>query len=111
MNIEIAAAFGLQERPFSLLTHGSLAHQLGYSIGWLVFSIAMLAVGIKWDLVKVRWASLALVMITTLKIFFMDLWKLVEEYRVVSFLVLAMVLYLVSFLYQRFLSEGRKHAK
>jgi hypothetical protein len=110
MNIEIAAAFGLKGRPFSLVTYGSLSHQLGYSIGWLLYSIGMLIIGIKWDNVRVRWASLILLVVTVLKVFFKDLWSLGQLYRVASFIGLALVLILVSYLYQRFLSDRSKDA-
>lgn len=108
LNIEIASVFGIKGRPFSLLTHGSLSHQLGYSLGWLAFSICLLSIGIKWSVVNARWASLLLLVITSLKIFFKDLWSLGQLYRVASFVGLAAVLILVSFLYQRFLSDRRK---
>jgi len=108
LNIEIADVFGIKGRPFSLLTYGSLAHQLGYSLGWLVYSICLLVTGIKWNIVKVRWASLILLVITSFKIFFKDLWSLGQLYRVASFIGLALVLILVSFLYQRYLSDRRK---
>ncbi|NLD39506.1 MAG: DUF2339 domain-containing protein [Desulfatiglans sp.] len=108
MNIEIAAAFGIKGRAFSLMTYGSLSHQLGYSLGWLLYSICMLVIGIKKDIVKLRWASLILLVITVLKVFFKDLWSLGQLYRVASFIGLALVLILVSYLYQRFLSDRRK---
>jgi uncharacterized membrane protein len=108
LNIEIAQAFGVKGRPFSLMTYGSLPHQLGYSLGWLSYSITLLIVGIKWSSVKVRWAALIFLVITSLKIFFKDLWSLGQLYRVASFVGLALVLILVSFLYQRFLSDRRK---
>jgi uncharacterized membrane protein len=111
LNVEIASAFGIRGRPFSLRTHGSLSHQLGYSLGWLVFSIGMLASGIKWRVVRLRWAALILLVLTTLKIFFKDLWALGQLYRVASFIGLAAVLILVSFLYQRYLSDGSKNAE
>jgi uncharacterized membrane protein len=111
MNIQIASAFGAQGRHFSLLTHGSLAHQLGYSLSWLVFASGLLLVGIKLAQVRVRWAALILLAITSLKIFLMDLWKLGQLYRVASLVGLAVVLILVSFLYQRFLTDEDDDAK
>lgn len=110
MNIEIASAFGIKGRPFSLMTYGSLSHQLGYSLGWLIYSICMLIIGIKKDIVRLRWASLILLVITVLKVFFKDLWSLGQLYRVASFIGLAIVLILVSYLYQRYLSDRRKDA-
>lgn len=73
-------------------------------LSWLLYSIGLLVVGIKWDTSKVRWAALILMVGTAFKIFFMDLWRLGQLYRVASFIGLAAVLILVSFLYQRFLT-------
>jgi len=109
LNIEIAGAFAIRGRPFSMLTHGSLSMQLAYSIGWLLFAITLLGVGIRWDTQAVRWAAIAAIVITAFKIFIRDLWSLGQLYRVGSLFGLAVVLILVSFLYQRFLSEGKKN--
>ena len=48
---------------------------------------------------------------TTFKIFFMDLWRLGQLYRVASFVGLAAVLILVSFLYQRFMTGKDEEAE
>lgn len=111
LNIEIASAFGIKGRAFSLLTHGSLAHQLAYSLGWLLFASGLLMVGIRLGNARVRWSALILLVITTIKIFFMDLWKLELLYRVASFFGLAVILILVSSLYQRYLSQEEGHAE
>jgi uncharacterized membrane protein len=108
LNIEIAGAFAIKGRAFSMLTHGSLSMQLAYSIGWLLFAIVLLGVGIRWDTQGVRWAAIVAIVITAFKIFIRDLWSLGQLYRVGSLFGLAVVLILVSFLYQRFLSEGKK---
>ena len=110
LNLEIASGFAIKGRPFSMLTHGSLSMQLAYSIGWLLFSISLLAVGIRRDAVKVRWAAIMAIVFTAFKIFIRDLWSLGQLYRVGSLLGLAMVLILVSILYQRFLSKGKQDA-
>jgi uncharacterized membrane protein len=104
LNMEISSVFTGAGRRFSLETHGSLAHQLAYSLGWLVYSIGLLVTGIKWHTGKVRWAALILMVGTAFKIFFMDLWRLGQLYRVASFIGLAAVLILVSFLYQRYMT-------
>ncbi|MDH4164404.1 MAG: DUF2339 domain-containing protein, partial [Nitrospirota bacterium] len=104
LNIEISSIFTETGRSFSLETYGNLAHQLAYSLSWLLYSIGLLVVGIKWKTSKVRWAALILMVGTTFKIFFMDLWRLGQLYRVASFIGLAAVLILVSFLYQRFMT-------
>ena len=104
LNIEISSVFIETGRSFSLETYGNLAHQLAYSLGWLLYSIGLLVTGIKWKTSKVRWAALILMVGTAFKIFFMDLWRLGQLYRVASFIGLAAVLILVSFLYQRFMT-------
>ncbi len=106
LNIEIASVFGLKDRPFSMMTHGSLPMQLAYSIGWLLYAIGLLIVGIRWSVAPVRLTALAAIVATAFKIFILDLWSLGSMYRVGSVLCLAVVLVLVSFLYQRFFSEG-----
>lgn len=105
MNIEIASYFGAAGQPFSLLAHGNLSHQLGYSLGWLIYAVSMLVVGIKWQVVRARQAALLLIIITSLKIFLKDLWSLGQLYRVASFIGLAVIMMLVSYLYQRFLTK------
>lgn len=110
LNVEIASVFGQRERAFSFLTRGSLSHQLGYSLGWLVYAIGLLAAGIKWNQVRARQAALLLVLITSGKIFLKDLWSLGQLYRVASFIGLAIVMMLVSYLYQRFLSRSGVNA-
>jgi len=80
-------------------------HQLGYSLGWLGYAIVMLVVGIKWQVRRARQAALLLIIITFLKIFLKDLWSLGQLYRVASFIGLAIIMMLVSYLYQRFLAK------
>lgn len=111
LNIEISSVFTERGRSFSLETYGNLAHQLAYSLSWLIYSIGLLVVGIKWKTSKVRWAALVLMVGTAFKIFFMDLWRLGQLYRVASFIGLAAVLILVSFLYQRFMTGKDEEEK
>ncbi len=103
LNIEIASVFEASGAPFSLLTRGELAHKLGYSIGWLVYATIMLMAGIKWSEVRARQAALLIICITALKIVGKDLWDPGQLYRVASFIGLAIIMMLVSYLYQRFL--------
>lgn len=104
MNIEIASVFGVSGQPFSLAAR-NLSQQLGYSLGWLVYAIIMLAVGINRQVVRARQAALLLIIVTSLKIFLQDLWSLGQLYRVASFIGLAVIMMLVSYLYQRFLTR------
>ncbi len=103
LNVEVARLFGETGGAFTLSTSGRFSQQLAYSLGWLVYAMVLLFVGIKWRSVRTRYASLALFVLTSAKIFIMDLWRLASLYRVASFIALAVVLILVSFLYQKFL--------
>jgi uncharacterized membrane protein len=112
-NVEVASWFGIfstgeEAGRFSFFTHGRLSHQLAYSISWLLFALGLLAIGIRWKLIYVRWVGLGLIVITVLKVFFKDLWVLGQLYRVGSFIGLAVTLMLVSFLYQRYLTDNTK---
>ena len=105
LNIEIASIFATEGQNFSFATHGNLPKQLAYSLSWMIFSIGLLAVGVRWKAPKVRWAAIVLLGLTSLKIFTQDLWSLGQLYRVGSFVGLAFVMILVSIIYQKFLSD------
>lgn len=105
MNIEIAGCLGLSGHGFSLSTQGNWAKLFGYSIGWLVFSIGLLATGIKFSEAMSRRAAILLLAITAGKVFIIDLASLDQLFRVGSFVGLAFVLIFVSYLYQKFLSD------
>jgi uncharacterized membrane protein len=109
LNVEIASLFAPRDQAFTLFTHGNLAHQLAYSLGWMIYSIGLLIVGIRWRQKKVRWAALIWLLITGVKII-MDLWQLGGLYRVTSITGFAVATILVSFLYQRFFGKGDEDA-
>ena len=103
MNVEIASFFGRQGFTFS--PDGNWGKSFGYSLGWLFFAIGLLVAGIRLQSKRTRWAAILLLCVTAGKIFFSDLWALGQLYRVGSFIGLAVVLILVSYLYQRFIAE------
>jgi len=103
LNVGVAGFFG-GDGAFTLSTGDRFAWQLAYSLVWLAYAMAVLWAGIHWRSVKARYAALGLFFLTSLKIFFLDLWRLGSLYRVASFVGLAAVLILVSFLYQKFLA-------
>ena len=112
MNVEVASFFGMfnvgaEAGKFTFYTHGRLSQQLAYSISWLLFSLALLIMGIYRNLVRLRWVGLGLIVFTALKVFFKDLWSLGSLYRVFSFIGLAVTLMLVSFLYQRYFGSRK----
>ncbi len=116
MNVEVASFFGMfnagaEAGRFTFYTHGRLSQQLAYSISWLLFALALLIIGIRWNLARLRWVGLGLIVITALKVFLKDLWALGALYRVFSFIGLAITLMLVSFLYQRYFGNRKKEGE
>ena len=102
LNLEIADVFAegrrLAVNPFS----SSLAEGLAYTLGWALFAIGLLVLGIARASRPARIAALALLAGTVLKGFLFDLAQLGGLYRVASFVGLAVCLALVALLLQRF---------
>jgi len=106
---KIEAAFGAGQ-AFSFRSQGRLAQELGHSLAWLAYAVLLLWSGIHFKAKAARWASLLLLLATSVRVFIFDLWNLGQLYRVASFFGLSAILILVSFLYQRFLS-GKPNEK
>jgi uncharacterized membrane protein len=101
LNIEIADFYATG--PSIMFRFGvTVSQDLTYTIGWLTFGMALLAVCIYRHTRFGRVASLALIALTTCKCFLYDLGSLGGLYRVGSLLGLAMSLILVSLALQRF---------
>ncbi len=77
-----------------------------YSAAWLVFGIALLAVGILVRSTLVRAASGLVIALVVLKVFLFDMAALTGALRAASFLGLGAVLILIGRLYQRLLTRG-----
>jgi uncharacterized membrane protein len=101
LNLAIAECFAGGE-TLRLGFERTPARDLTTSIAWAVYALALLAVGVRGRSRGARWLSLALMMITVVKVFLYDLGELEDLYRVASLLGLAVSLILVSFAYQRF---------
>lgn len=82
-----------------------------YSVAWLVYAAALLAVGIWRREPALRWGSLVLVLVTVLKVFLSDMAALTGLYRVASFLGLGLSLIAIGYLYQRFVFPVRKRGE
>lgn len=78
-----------------------LAKQLSLSVVWALYGAGLLVAGRVWDARLLRILSLALLSLTTLKVFFWDLSSLDRVYRIISFIVLGAILLAVSYLYQK----------
>lgn len=75
--------------------------QLCYSGVLLGFGAVLLAAGFLRTSPYLRWQALALLALGIAKVFLVDIGRLTQGYRIVSFLVLGVLLLAVSFVYQR----------
>ena len=85
----------------------SAAEQYTYSAVWLGFGVALLVVGVLLRSQAVRFASAAVVTLTVLKVFLIDMHDLTGLYRGLSFIGLGIVLLGIGWLYQRLLFPRR----
>jgi uncharacterized membrane protein len=103
LNIEIADFFSIGPTlVFSF--SGNFARDMSYSIAWALFAFVLLLVGMKKNMRYVRYAGLALLLVTLLKLFLHDLSELNQLYRIGAFIGVALILIIASFVYQRFLA-------
>jgi hypothetical protein len=101
INLEIVNAFATTPR-FSWSFERDPARGLTASLAWGIYAIVLLVLGVSKKRSGLRWASLALLLLTIGKVFLFDLGHLEGLYRAGSMLGLALSLLLVSLLYQRF---------
>jgi len=110
VNIEIADYFSAPgATTLTFQFSGNFARDMSYSIAWALFALLLLIVGIRKRTVPARYASLALLGVTVLKLFFHDLSRLDQLYRVGAFVVVAVIAIVASFLYQGFLAAVEKN--
>jgi uncharacterized membrane protein len=107
LNIEIADFYATG--PEITFRFGvSIAQDLTYTIGWLVFGLGMLAAGIYMHSRPGRVAAVALIAITTFKAFLYDMGSLEGLAQVASFVGLAISLSLVALALQKFVLRAPK---
>src|SRR2546423_11124047 len=107
VNIEIADYFSAPgATALTFQFSGNFARDMGYSIAWALFALLMLIVGMRKQIASVRFASLGLLGLTVVKLFFHDLSQLDQLYRISAFVVVAIIAMVASFLYQRFLGAA-----
>jgi uncharacterized membrane protein len=102
VNIEIADYFSSPGSTLTFKFSGDFARDMTYSIAWAVFALVLLVVGITKRVRTPRYAGLALLGVTILKLFFHDLANLDQLYRIGAFVAVAAIAMLASFAYQRF---------
>ena len=88
-----------------VLTRGATtgAEQYTYSIAWLAFGVVLLGIGIIFNSQRARLASAAVIALTIVKAFLIDMSTLTGVYRALSFMCLGLVLVAIGWLYQRIL--------
>ena len=72
-----------------------------WSGAWLAYGVAVMAVGIAARIKRIRLAALAIIGLTTAKVFLVDMSGLVGLWRVLSFLGLGLVLIGLGAAYRR----------
>ena len=102
LNIEIADFFATGPNLTFAFSGASLAQDLSYTLGWAVFAVGLLAVGLALRSRGARMTSIALLAITVLKAFLHDLPSLGGLYRVASFALLAVSLAVVAVALQKY---------
>src|SRR5947207_14917781 len=111
VNIEIADYFSTPgAAAVTFQFSGNFARDMSYSITWALFALLLLIVGMRKEIAPVRYASLGLLGITVIKLFFHDLSQLEQLYRIAAFVVVAVIAILASSLYQRFLGATEKNS-
>jgi uncharacterized membrane protein len=105
VNIQIADFFA--EPGTAAVTFkfsGNFTRDMSYSIAWALFALLLLVPGLIKGIAPARYAALGLLGVTVLKLFFHDLAKLAQLYRVGALMGVAVIAIVASFLYQRFTS-------
>jgi uncharacterized membrane protein len=108
LNIEIADYYSPAGFGLTFEFSGNFARDMTYSIGWALFALGLLVLGIAKRVRSTRYAAICLLSVTLLKLFFHDLASLDRMYRIGALLTVAVIAILASFLYQRFLPAETK---
>jgi uncharacterized membrane protein len=114
----VALALAYLSLEVRMLYHGEVlgegptndAEQYTYSAVWLAFGVALLAAGVWLRSQAVRFASAAVVVLTVLKVFLIDMRDLTGIFQALSFIGLGVVLIGIGWLYQRLLFPRRADA-
>ena len=86
-------------------THWRWLGQLSLSVLWAVYGSVVLAIGFWLRRAPQRWLALALYAVTITKVLLVDMANLDQFYRILAFLIVAIVLGLAARAYQRFFAS------
>jgi uncharacterized membrane protein len=108
LNIEIADFFSEPGSTLTFQFSGNFARDMTYSIAWGLFALGLLVYGILKKIPSARYAAMALLCVTLVKLFFHDLAQLGPLYRIGAFIGVAVIAMLASFAYQKFFNANEK---
>jgi uncharacterized membrane protein len=111
LNIEIADYFRTPGSTLTFQFSGNFARDMTYSIAWGLFAFSLLVYGIFKRIAAARYAAMALLCVTLLKLFSHDLAQLGPLYRIGAFIGVAVIAMLASFAYQKFFSATAKETE
>jgi uncharacterized membrane protein len=105
LNIEIADYFTpVGQGTLTFDFTGNFARDMSYSIGWAMYALVLLGIGLSRRVRPARLAGVSLMGVTLAKLFLHDLARLDSLYRVGALIGVAILALASSFLYQRFLA-------
>jgi len=108
LNIEIADYFTTPGATFITFEFGgNFARDMTYSIAWGLFSLVLLGTGIWQKQRPLRYAAVALLAATLVKLFLYDLATIGSIYRIGTLIGVALIAFVASFLYQRFFDRTK----
>ena len=102
LSVETYGYFVAQGSAAADNEHMERMAQTGLSACWAIYAIVLLAIGFRFHSNPVRWAALGLFFVTVLKVVFLDMADLPGLYRVLAFLVLAVMMGIGAWAYQKF---------
>jgi hypothetical protein len=111
LNIEIADYFSPAGSTLTFQFSGDFARDMTYSIAWALFALVLLVIGILRKTPAARYSAIVLLCVTLLKLFFHDLARLGQLYRIGAFIGVAVIAMLASFAYQKFFSATAKETE
>jgi len=80
----------------------SLTMVMTLTLAWAIYAGVLISIGFNMKSKWLRIMALVLFMITLVKLFFYDIWRLEKVYRIIAFVGLGVLLLVVSFLYSKF---------
>jgi uncharacterized membrane protein len=108
LNIEIADFFSPPGSTLMFQFSGDFARDMTYSIAWALFALVLLVAGILKQIPAARYAAMGLLCVTLVKLFFHDLVRLNQLYRIGALIGVALIAWLAAFAYQKFFSATAK---